>query len=265
MGWASSHSRKIGRYAWLIRPCITRETRASSLVVDSGPCYHPLQISENQSEVLHLFRWYTHTHAYAGTHKHERPHTHTKHTRYSCCLFQSFQQARNKGRIGFTVTKQDVGKLQSAGEVFGKGGPCDAEVTGGGALDFPDERAYDICVCPALPPWCFFGLAFGASFQMRLINLCSNLCIYERIYTAATTFGDCSQVGSGNVYCQNTSNSHGIASCRLLAQEDKEVGIWSTACNGIMISNGVVPFSCKLLSSRMCWKKCLQKTLIKGN
>ena len=33
---------KIGRYAWLIRPCITRETRASSLVVDSGPCYHPL-------------------------------------------------------------------------------------------------------------------------------------------------------------------------------------------------------------------------------
>ena len=142
---------------------------------------------------------------------------------------------------------------------------CDAEVTGGGALDFPDERAYDICVCPALPPWCFFGLAFGASFQMRLINLCSNLCIYERIYTAATTFGDCSQVGSGNVCCQNTSNSHGIASCRLLAQEDKEVGIWSTACNGIMISNGVVPFSCKLLSSRMCWKKCLQKTLIKGN
>ena len=33
---------KIGRYAWLIRPCITRETRVSSLVVDSGPCYHPL-------------------------------------------------------------------------------------------------------------------------------------------------------------------------------------------------------------------------------
>ena len=31
-----------GRYAWLIRPYITRETRASSLVVDSGPCYHPL-------------------------------------------------------------------------------------------------------------------------------------------------------------------------------------------------------------------------------
>ena len=119
--------------------------------------------------------------------------------------------------------------------------------------------------CPALPPWCFFGLAFGASFQIRLINLCSNLCIYERIYTAATTFGDCSQVGSGNVCCENTSNSHGIASCRLLAQDDKEVGIWSTACNGIMISNGVVPFSCKFLSSRMCWKKCLQKILIKGN
>ena len=37
------------------------------------------------------------------------------------------------------MTQQDVGKLQSAGEVFGKGGPCDAEVTGGGALDFPDE------------------------------------------------------------------------------------------------------------------------------
>ena len=31
------------RYAWLIRPSITRETRASSLVADSGPCYHPLQ------------------------------------------------------------------------------------------------------------------------------------------------------------------------------------------------------------------------------
>ena len=31
------------RYEWLIRPCITRETRVSSLVVDSGTCYHPLQ------------------------------------------------------------------------------------------------------------------------------------------------------------------------------------------------------------------------------
>ena len=35
------------RYAWLIRPCITREARVSSLVVDSGPCYHPLQMWEN--------------------------------------------------------------------------------------------------------------------------------------------------------------------------------------------------------------------------
>ena len=30
------------RYAWLIRPCITRDVRVSSLVVDSEPCYHPL-------------------------------------------------------------------------------------------------------------------------------------------------------------------------------------------------------------------------------
>ena len=36
------------RYAWLIRPCITRETRASSLVVDSGPCYHPLRYLERE-------------------------------------------------------------------------------------------------------------------------------------------------------------------------------------------------------------------------
>ena len=80
---------KIGncRYAWLIRPCITRETRVSSLVVDSGPCYHPLlytgnengngsenwqiintrrnrnkRAEKNQVEVLHLFRCSTHTH-----------------------------------------------------------------------------------------------------------------------------------------------------------------------------------------------------------
>ena len=32
------------RYAWLIRPCITRDVRVSSLVVDSEPCYHPLLI-----------------------------------------------------------------------------------------------------------------------------------------------------------------------------------------------------------------------------
>ena len=42
---------KIGncRYAWLIRPCITRETRVSSLVVDSGPCYHPLLYTGNEN------------------------------------------------------------------------------------------------------------------------------------------------------------------------------------------------------------------------
>ena len=44
---------KIGncRYAWLIRPCITRETRVSSLVVDSGPCYHPCSIQEMKTEM----------------------------------------------------------------------------------------------------------------------------------------------------------------------------------------------------------------------
>jgi len=48
---------KIGRYAWLIRPCITRETRASSLVVDSGPCYHPLQ-----GKKFYIFTDGSHTH-----------------------------------------------------------------------------------------------------------------------------------------------------------------------------------------------------------
>ena len=70
------------------------------------------------------------------------------HTQYFCCLLQSLQQVRNKGRIQFTVAKQDLGKLQSAGKVFGKGGSCNAEVTGV-ALDFPDERAYAF----ALPIW----------------------------------------------------------------------------------------------------------------
>ena len=43
LGWASSHFWKLaGSHGWSIRPCITRETRVSSLVVDSGPCYHPL-------------------------------------------------------------------------------------------------------------------------------------------------------------------------------------------------------------------------------
>ena len=57
LGWSSSHSRKVGRSAWLIRPCITRETRASSLVVDSGPCYHPLL-----SKKFYIFTDGSHTH-----------------------------------------------------------------------------------------------------------------------------------------------------------------------------------------------------------
>ena len=42
LGLATSHCSGKCRYAWLIRPCITRGTRVFSLVVDSGPCYHPL-------------------------------------------------------------------------------------------------------------------------------------------------------------------------------------------------------------------------------
>ena len=42
------------RYAWLIRPCITRDVRVSSLVVDSEPCYHPLRQKFNvYSDVSH--------------------------------------------------------------------------------------------------------------------------------------------------------------------------------------------------------------------
>ena len=38
-------------------------TRASSLVVNSGPCSHPpLYEKRKMAEVLHLFRCYTHTH-----------------------------------------------------------------------------------------------------------------------------------------------------------------------------------------------------------
>ena len=77
--------------------------------------------------------------AHADINASQDAHTRTK---YSCCLFQSLQQVRNKGRIGFIVSKQDVGKLQSAGEVFGKGGPCDAKVTGGVAMDVPDKKAH---------------------------------------------------------------------------------------------------------------------------
>ena len=55
------------RYAWLIRPCITRETRASSLVVDSGPCYHPLHYLKKGEEGRKRRKFYiypdvTHTH-----------------------------------------------------------------------------------------------------------------------------------------------------------------------------------------------------------
>ena len=49
------------RYKWLIRPLIHRNAIASlDWIGKSAPV--PLQISENQLEVLHLFRWYTHTH-----------------------------------------------------------------------------------------------------------------------------------------------------------------------------------------------------------
>ena len=74
LGWASSHSSKIGRYAWLIRPCITRETRASSLVVDSGPCYHPLRYLERERtegrkrEKFYICLDVTHTHTHTYFH-----------------------------------------------------------------------------------------------------------------------------------------------------------------------------------------------------
>ena len=59
------------RYAWLIRPCITRETRASSLVVDSGPCYHPLHYLKKGEEGRKRRKFYiypdvTHTHPAFG-------------------------------------------------------------------------------------------------------------------------------------------------------------------------------------------------------
>ena len=79
LGLAACHGRKLEnrRYAWLIGPCITRESRVSSLVVDSGPCYHPLlevtrRKPENckrwKSEVQVGYKFYiywdvSHTHA----------------------------------------------------------------------------------------------------------------------------------------------------------------------------------------------------------
>ena len=63
LAWPRAIDREIknSRYAWLIRPCITRETRASSLVVDSGPCYHPLQLKWIGSfSSIQMF--HTHTH-----------------------------------------------------------------------------------------------------------------------------------------------------------------------------------------------------------
>ena len=51
MSWSMS------RYTQLIRLCITRDTKVSSLVADFGPCCYPLLV-----EVLRLFRRVTHTH-----------------------------------------------------------------------------------------------------------------------------------------------------------------------------------------------------------
>ena len=102
------------RYAWLIRPCITRDVRVSSLVVDSEPCYHPLlNVTEttwndwghwnSENANRHWFRrnrneveqqkahergnqsrsftsvqmFHTHTHAHTHTHTRTHAHTHT--------------------------------------------------------------------------------------------------------------------------------------------------------------------------------------------
>ena len=51
---------KFCRYTELIRLCFQHKWIASLGAVSTVLCA-PLQISENQSEVLHLFRWYTHT------------------------------------------------------------------------------------------------------------------------------------------------------------------------------------------------------------
>ena len=52
---------KFCRYTELIRLCFQHKWIASLGAVSTVLCT-PLQTSENQSEVLHLFRWYTHTH-----------------------------------------------------------------------------------------------------------------------------------------------------------------------------------------------------------
>ena len=51
---------KFCRYTELIRLCFQHKWIASLGAVSTVLCT-PLQTSENQSEVLHLFRWYTHT------------------------------------------------------------------------------------------------------------------------------------------------------------------------------------------------------------
>ena len=55
------------RYAWLIRPCITRDVRMSWLVVDSEPCYHTLlNRNKNRMWKFYIFSDVTHTHPPAG-------------------------------------------------------------------------------------------------------------------------------------------------------------------------------------------------------
>ena len=61
LGWASSHFSKLAgtsRWSAVISQALDRCLRWH-LTYPCSRC--PLQISENQSEVLHLFRWYTHT------------------------------------------------------------------------------------------------------------------------------------------------------------------------------------------------------------
>ena len=103
LAWPRAIDREIknSRYAWLIRPCITRETRASSLVVDSGPCYHPLQLKWIGSfSSIQMF--HTHTHRQAGIFSEE-------------C--EAEQNVRNKSGCGSLYTYGSGGSAQfSKGE-----------------------------------------------------------------------------------------------------------------------------------------------------
>ena len=62
LAWPLAMSEKYKRrYVGMISPDITISNHRLRWAVDGMRFTAPLQISENQSEGLHLFRWYTHT------------------------------------------------------------------------------------------------------------------------------------------------------------------------------------------------------------